>query len=34
MVPLEVVSFFERPGPEVVAVYEAGPTGFEPARAA
>jgi transposase len=34
MAPLEVVSALERLGPEVVAVYEAGPTGFGLARAA
>jgi transposase len=32
--PLEVVSFLERLGPAVRAVYEAGPTGFGLARAA
>ena len=34
MAPSEVVSALERLGPGVVAVYEAGPTGFELARAA
>jgi transposase len=34
MAPVEVVSFLERLGPHVRAVYEAGPTGFELARAA
>jgi transposase len=34
MAPLEVVSFLEGVGPEVRAVYEAGPTGFGLARAA
>jgi transposase len=34
MVPLEVVSFLERLGARVRAVYEAGPTGFGLARAA
>jgi transposase len=33
MAPLEVLSTLERLGPEVVAVYEAGPTGFGLARA-
>jgi transposase len=33
MAPLEVVGVFEKLGPGVVAVYEAGPTGFELARA-
>src|SRR5215218_8028561 len=32
--PVEVVSFLEGLGPAVVAVYEAGPTGFGLARAA
>jgi transposase len=32
--PVEVVSFLERLGPDVRAVYEAGPTGFGLARAA
>ena len=34
MAPLEVVAVLERLGPGVVAVYEAGPTGFGLARAA
>src|SRR5215218_140037 len=34
MAPVEVVSFLEGLGPDVVAVYEAGPTGFGLARAA
>src|SRR2546421_12534348 len=34
MAPEEVVSFLERLGPPVRAVYEAGPTGFGLARAA
>lgn len=33
MAPLEVVSALEKLGPGVMAVYEAGPTGFELARA-
>src|SRR5688572_17435899 len=33
MAPVEVVSFLEGLGPGVVAVYEAGPTGFGLARA-
>jgi transposase len=33
MAPVEVVGVLERLGPGVVAVYEAGPTGFELARA-
>src|SRR5262245_47283974 len=33
MAPIEVVSFLEGLGPDVVAVYEAGPTGFGLARA-
>jgi transposase len=33
MAPEEVVRFLEGLGPEVLAVYEAGPTGFELARA-
>jgi transposase len=33
MAPMEVVGVLERLGPGVVAVYEAGPTGFELARA-
>ena len=33
MPPREVVGMLERLGPGVVAVYEAGPTGFELARA-
>jgi transposase len=33
MLPLEVVEVLARLGPGVVAVYEAGPTGFELARA-
>jgi transposase len=34
MAPIEVVSFLQGLGPDVVAVYEAGPTGFGLARAA
>jgi transposase len=34
MAPIEVASFLEGLGPDVVAVYEAGPTGFGLARAA
>ncbi|MGH8965963.1 MAG: IS110 family transposase, partial [Actinomycetes bacterium] len=34
MAPMEVVSFLEGLGPELLAVYEAGPTGFGLARAA
>jgi transposase len=34
MAPVEVVGFLERLGPGVLAVYEAGPTGFGLARAA
>src|ERR671930_2216036 len=33
MAPIEVVSFLEGLGPGIVAVYEAGPTGFGLARA-
>src|SRR5215211_4332089 len=34
MAPIEVASFLEGLGPDVLAVYEAGPTGFGLARAA
>jgi transposase len=33
MAPVEIVGFLERLGPDVLAVYEAGPTGFGLARA-
>src|SRR4051795_12676489 len=34
MAPIEVASFLDGLGPDVLAVYEAGPTGFGLARAA